>query len=505
MQLFDCASLVLALVVTGFLCKSMPIPAWLKALAVASAVAAVVHLGVEGFRWQMVPAYLVVALTLVRVCLRSRALEPLGQEGWTRRLRRWSAGSLAGLLLLLSLALSYAFPVFEVPAPRGSYAVGTMELHVVDVLRDERYTADPADRRELMLRVWYPAEAITDEVRAMYWREPRVRSRAVTHGTPLPWFTFSHLGLIPTHSFRHAPIASGERTYPVVIYSHGIGIGWASANTRLVEGLASRGYVVVGINHAFIGSISAYPDGRVVTFDEATGRAMNQPPAQGVLDLQAKLRASDDWREHIALYEQAMALMPEALDKVTTALTTQVEDQQFVISHLKQLQAGGRGPLAGRLDLERIGVIGMSLGGSAALETCAVDARCKAGVNLDGFHPRHIDLALQNTPFLFVNRADNLLYRTNFTRAASPVYSALVTGVTHFNFFDFSIMSPLYKRLGVLGPMDGERALNLTEDYVLTFFDEHLRGGSGTGFASLGGVYPEVEFGQRNSQSPGPP
>ncbi len=119
-------------------------------------------------------------------------------------------------------------------------------------------------------------------------------------------------------------------------------------------------------------------------------------------------------------------------------------------------------------------------------------------MNLDGFHPRHIDLALASTPFLFINREDNLLYNTNFQSSRSSVYAALVSGVTHFNFFDFAIMSPLYKRLGILGPLDGVRGLDLMQDHIVTFFDMHLRDSPRVSLARTADRYPEVQFSQRN-------
>jgi predicted dienelactone hydrolase len=498
MEFFDTATLLLAFALVGLLVTPWATIPWLKSLSLALAVCVVLHLTFEGLRWQMVPAFVVVTATFLFADLRLRRREHVKARSLNARIGGWFGAGIAVVLLALTVLLSYAFPIFDMPAPTGGHPVGTMELHVIDENRAESHTDDATDHRELMVRIWYPAESITGRVRAMYWRQSGARSAAVTSSTPLPWFTFTHLRLIPTHSYWRAPMAHRQPSYPVVLYSHGIGLGWASANTTLAEGLASHGYVVVGINHAFIGSISIFPDGRIARFDEATARAMNRPPPPEAVDLQAKIGASKDWREQVVLYSKGMKLMSGALEKVTRALDTQVADQQFVISQLERLQRGQNEQWATRLNLERIGVIGMSLGGSAALETCSIDSRCKAGVNLDGFHPRHIGLALQDTPFLFMNRDDNLLYNTNFQSSLSPVYSARISGVTHFNFFDFSIMSPLYKRLGVLGPIDGHRMLRLTEDYVLAFFDKHLRDRSDVDLALLSETYPEVEFAQRN-------
>ncbi|MBU5443627.1 hypothetical protein [Paenibacillus sp. MSJ-34] len=58
----------------------------------------------------------------------------------------------------VSVYLSLLLPVFSMPEPTGSYAVGTISLHLTDESRDETFSADPNDKRELMVNVWYPAD-----------------------------------------------------------------------------------------------------------------------------------------------------------------------------------------------------------------------------------------------------------------------------------------------------------------------------------------------------------
>ena len=49
-------------------------------------------------------------------------------------------------------------PIFHFPKPTGSYAIGTVTYHWVDLSRPELFTTDPNDHRELMAQVWYPAK-----------------------------------------------------------------------------------------------------------------------------------------------------------------------------------------------------------------------------------------------------------------------------------------------------------------------------------------------------------
>lgn len=73
-----------------------------------------------------------------------------------------AALSLLGLALSGGSAyLAYLFPVFALPEPTGSYAIGNLSYHLVDRRREETYTDDKGDHRELMITVWYPADTDT--------------------------------------------------------------------------------------------------------------------------------------------------------------------------------------------------------------------------------------------------------------------------------------------------------------------------------------------------------
>ena len=62
----------------------------------------------------------------------------------------------------------------------------------------------------------------------------------------------------------------------------------------------------------------------------------------------------------------------------------QAADLASVADQLAQLPADAAGLLAGRLDLDRLGGLGHSFGGNAALQWCRDDRRCRAAANLDG-------------------------------------------------------------------------------------------------------------------------
>ena len=54
------------------------------------------------------------------------------------------------------------------------------------------------------------------------------------------------------------------------------------------------------------------------------------------------------------------------------------------------------------LDLDRVGVMGHSAGGTAAIEFCRIDKRCKAGVDLDGWYDQAIGHEPLQQPLLLM-------------------------------------------------------------------------------------------------------
>ena len=120
------------------------------------------HLVIEGWRWQMIPAYILVLLVAWRI----KAIDTTEP---TRLNFLRGAGFLGiSILAFVGWVLPMALPVFNLPEPKGSYKVGT-EMVQVDTQMDELFTEDPNDKRELMLKVGYPSEADVSSLDGIQW------------------------------------------------------------------------------------------------------------------------------------------------------------------------------------------------------------------------------------------------------------------------------------------------------------------------------------------------
>src|SRR5579859_7948321 len=135
MRPFEIATVFLLLVAWGsYLVPGHRRPRWLFVFPVLAVVVAFVQLGVEGYRWQMVPADALVALQFIAgIVSLVRKTKPITTPTGKRHQSLHIATMALGLILLIiAFALPAAFPIFQLPTPTGSYAVGTTTLELVD-------------------------------------------------------------------------------------------------------------------------------------------------------------------------------------------------------------------------------------------------------------------------------------------------------------------------------------------------------------------------------------
>ena len=127
---------------------------------------------------------------------------------------------------------------------RGEYKIGVRTLdfvnkNQVDVLKSKG-GIDPTYDRPLKVEVWYPANVAADVKDLITYDQ--VMGSSNDPKRPLIPFTF--LG----RAVRDAAPKTTDGSFPLIIVSHGY-LGSRLLLTYLTENLASKGYVVVAIDH----------------------------------------------------------------------------------------------------------------------------------------------------------------------------------------------------------------------------------------------------------------
>jgi predicted dienelactone hydrolase len=129
-------------------------------------------------------------------------------------------------------------------ALRGSYKVGVQTLEFVnknqvDVLK-RKDGVDPLYDRKLKIEIWYPAILEGSSKENISYND--VLGKSDDTKRPLIPFTFGGRA-----SLNAKPLAT-DGPFPLIIVSHGY-VGSRYLMTYLTENLASKGYVVVAIDH----------------------------------------------------------------------------------------------------------------------------------------------------------------------------------------------------------------------------------------------------------------
>lgn len=339
--------------------------------------------------------------------------------------------------------------------------VGRASVEIVDRGRTMPGSSEP---RRLMLHIWYPTDTPDSPAANLPYMEGLDRARGSV--------TEEELGLLrltETHSTAAIPAVPTSRRFPVLLFSHGEQTN-AFLYSNLHEDLASRGYVVVGVDHPGAALFVTYSDGSVTLYSEA-----------------------EDFSERVA---------------------ERTVDLRFVRDRVRTLVIGGH-----RIEdvtSERVGVFGHSAGGIASALLCQQPSLADACLNLDGrLNAAPFAIGVEtpppSKPFMYITKpfrtlSDAELAAEGMTReeatstqastwardgrllasAGPPSYRVTFHNAEHSSFSD----EPLLR-----DPEDANslRLMTMIRDLVAQFFDMTLAGGQRSSIASTNDGDLEVE------------
>jgi predicted dienelactone hydrolase len=368
---------------------------------------------------------------------------------------RWaSLCAIVGLLGWVAWPASAGEPLaLEIPALTGKAPVGTRSFELVDRSRPAGF--DQRGPRRLMVQVTYP---LREGRRSAEKHRCRI-APYVPDGTRdrlLSFIGLSGVVDVDTRTCDAGQVAGSA--LPLILFSPAYTANRA-VYTSLVADLASRGFLVVSIDHTSEAFAVEFPSGEVV--DGVYGTPLFSKPI----------------------------LEPE----LASLIEVRVRDVHFVTTWLLQQDRSRRSWLRGRIDPQRIGVFGHSLGGATATRVALVDRRFRASADVDGSLFGEWPLtAKSRKPFLLLVSEDGLgsvlpLDKSCrfFAAAAGPKVAWQLSGSKHLSFSDFQTLAPqiaagrpdwpfagLYPV--IIGNLDPEASIRSQREAIARFFERHL-------------------------------
>jgi hypothetical protein len=385
------------------------------------------------------------------------------------------------VLMFMAVILPAEGSAHTLPKPSGKYFVSVHYLHFTDENRIELFDNDLNRKREITVKGWYPTDEKSGSAPYLLNADFAVKYRMMPE-------MFRDL---KTNSGRDLPVSTKEKKFPVLIFSHGFGEHF-SQNSILMEELASHGYIIFSIAHHFECRFSFYPNGRVIHLETKSRRfqkiwkEMQNPKAMELHNSTLEVKTNN---ERMRIFKDISDIIPTGLKESPKHWA---KDTSFFLDQLEVMNK--EHPLFKNvMNLDQIGVFGMSMGGIAACETSLTDKRVKAGVNIDGGLFGSILNDKLQIPFLFVNCGRYLGFGELFTeKSEKDCYSMSVKDSGHYNFTDYSIYpTPLV--LTQLGAIDGKQTIDIMNVLIPAFFDKYLRGKKDINLLKLGEAFPEIE------------
>ena len=267
-----------------------------------------------------------------------------------------------------------------------------------------------------------------------------------------------------------------EGNYPLVVFSHG-STGVIDSNYSTCNELASNGYVVASIGHPYQAIYVEDINGKMTFIDKDFF-------SQVTTD-----NGSDDPEHDRKVYENSQKWM-----EVRTG------DMNFVLDTIIEKCEAKEDDVYNRINLDKIGLFGHSLGGATAVAVGRQRSDIDAVIDLEGtmlgeYTGYENDEYVINdepymTPLLDVNSSavyeeatkyENREY-VNFYigRNAKDFHEVIFHNVSHLNYTDLPLVAPfLAKMLGTdSSNINAKECIETVNDMVLHYFDYYLKDAS---------------------------
>ena len=341
----------------------------------------------------------------------------------------------------------------------GEYAVGTCTFTVVD--KDRKKVVDEGtEDRKIAVRMYYPVsrEAVAGKTYAPLFSD--AKKAAVIKA-----FHIKNINddLNYAEFYEDVPVAD-DRKFPLIMFSHGYG-SYVESNSFLLCALASCGYIIACVGHAYEAIENDYDDGSTDLLDKRISKVM-YTSFIGALLAQNKLLKKN--KDHRTALEDFDAFQKKYTPFLIVRVGEWKKDIEKALEAVKERWSES-------IDLSRgVGASGHSLGGCIAYNLCRYNDEFTCGINIDsGLFGEYPEKTMEK-PFCQICCKENINVETRtLLDTNADTYLVVFDDMKHLGFTDAKFFIPVKFISGKLPPEEMFRHLVYCHK---TFFDKYLKG-----------------------------
>lgn len=340
----------------------------------------------------------------------------------------------------------------------GEYAVGTEVFSITDNGRKE-LLGNKSGFRRITVRMYYPvmknevegknqAPIFSDNKKAALQKAFHIRR-------------FDE-AMLTAEYYENVPFPS-DRKFPLIMFNHGYN-SYVEANTFLCIELASHGYIVASVGHAYEAVENDYEDGSFDLYDKNINKIMYTSMikaviAQGKL-LKKKLSPEEAYRQFLDFQDKYVPYIKDRIPEWR-------KDNLCVLNELKQRYCD-------KIDFSLgFGASGHSLGGAIAYDLCQNETEFVCGINIDGGLFGEYDNMIMKRPFFQICCKENYNVETKpLLDTTASVHYAIFSDMKHIGFTDAKFYIPIKAFSGKMNPLIMYKHLS---DIHIRFFDKYLK------------------------------
>jgi hypothetical protein len=372
------------------------------------------------------------------------------------------------IFLLAYLPVSAQNSGFTLPSPTGEYKVGTTKFYLKDVYREETFTEDKYDYREFMIRAWYPVDKTDGYTNLKYLEGYNIDTlKYFWDMFGIPEKLFDLIGHVNTSSFIDAPISNSKSKLPVIIFSHGYGLGIPELYTIMSENLASNGYIVYSLTHPYESVEIDYPNKPPAYVSERANEMLQENLMQ-----YGTLKNTVDSTERITATESVLEYSTVASE----SLEAWVKDAVYLLNQLEANNGSIPSYLVNSSDLDYIGALGHSFGGAMSGQFAFEDGRIKAVMNLDGFqYGSLMGKTLDYNYCMVYSDYNKWMNDAILTNSNKDLFTLMIPFTQHFSYTDMPSYPEVFNKKSFTGAINYEQFNYLLNTLITDYFNRYLQ------------------------------